>query len=202
MMSTPTQTYPLLWPAGWPRKQLRVRSRFGKWNKKPSIEHGTTEIRRELNLMGARGLVISANLVLRLDGLPRSGQPTPKDPGIAVYFQRKGQQQVIACDTFDLPGCNLYAIARTIGALRQMDRDGCSELMDRAFTGFKALPQTGSPESWRDVLGLLHDATFEDARAAYRRLALIAHPDKETGSAEAFQRINTAWNEAQKHFCL
>ncbi|WP_425230134.1 J domain-containing protein [Sphingomonas sp.] len=47
-----------------------------------------------------------------------------------------------------------------------------------------------------DVLGLESDATTEDARAAWRRLAKENHPDVRPGDEEAagrFQKIQAAW---------
>ena len=47
----------------------------------------------------------------------------------------------------------------------------------------------------REILGLTADSTSEDARKAYRRLALTAHPDKSTApdATEQFQRIQADW---------
>lgn len=174
----------------------RRRSRFGTWKSKPSIAHATDLVEHELQLMGATDVIISSNLKLRIDGLPRSGQPNPKDPGIAVYFVRKGHQQVLACDTFDLPGCNLYAIGRTVAALRQMERDGCSEMLERAFTGFKALPERTADREWHDELGVTWPGTaFDEVQAKYRELAKRYHPDiPVTGDAARFDRIQRAWS--------
>lgn len=40
----------------------------------------------ELRLLGAKGLVVSTNVELRLDGLPYSESRHIADPGVAVYF--------------------------------------------------------------------------------------------------------------------
>jgi curved DNA-binding protein CbpA len=53
----------------------------------------------------------------------------------------------------------------------------------------------------RDVLGLGPDATPEDARKAYKRLALQHHPDKAGNSPEAtanFQKIQDAYTTLQR----
>ena len=93
----------------------------------------TEKIIHEMKLFGGTDLIISSNLKLRLDGLPYSNQRSPEDKGIAVYFTFKGEQKVIACDTFDLIGCNLWAVAKTIEAMRGIDRWGCSQIIDKAF---------------------------------------------------------------------
>jgi hypothetical protein len=97
----PTEAYPLTWPAGWRRTPAheRVRARFnikvrkygesgGSWLSKSevSIAQGTERVLDSLNRMGFnRSVVISSNLSLRNDGLPRSNQRGPDDPGVAVY---------------------------------------------------------------------------------------------------------------------
>lgn len=202
-MNEGKQAYPLLWPAGWKRSVERKRSRFGHGynvESKPSMAYATDEVLRELELMKAHSVVISSNIILRNDGFPRSGQPIPKDPGVAVYFKRKGKDQVLQCDTFDLPGCNLYAISRTVNALRQMERDGCGDMMERAFTGFKALPEFAE-QSWRSVLQLPARCEWDSVVHAYRSLAKKYHPDnQETGDAEKFKQIANAYDEAKKEY--
>ena len=53
-----------------------------------SVNDAVNRIRTELGRMAVsdNDLVISTNLVLRLDGLPRSDQKRPQDPGAAVYW--------------------------------------------------------------------------------------------------------------------
>jgi hypothetical protein len=48
---------------------------------------------------------------------------------------------VIACDKFRQANWNITAISHTIRSLRQMERDGTSRLLERALTGFAALPE-------------------------------------------------------------
>ena len=47
-------------------------------------------------------------------------------------------------------------------------------------------------ESAHSVLGLRPNATMAEAKAAYRRLAMKAHPDREGGNAEAFKELQAA----------
>lgn len=44
-----------------------------------------------------------------------------------------------------------------------------------------------------DVLGVDHDATSEQIKKAYKKLANKHHPDKERGDEELFKRINQAY---------
>lgn len=203
-MSTPTQAYPLTWPAGCKRANRRVRSRFGHGataDRKPSIAAALDEAQNQLRQMGATRVIVSSDLLLRNDGLPRSGQPAPRDPGVAVYFTLGNEQKVIAIDLYDLPGCNLYAIAKTVEAMRGIERWGGAEVMSRVFVGFKALPQEASRPSWETVLDVNPNCTYEQAKAAWRALVTRYHPDNNAlGDREKFQQVQEAWADAQKHF--
>ena len=69
--------------------------------------------------------IISTNLKLRLDGLPRSDQKEPDDPGVAVYWQRLSKpKKVMAIDLYDRIADNLAAIGATLNAMRAIERHG------------------------------------------------------------------------------
>lgn len=196
--------YPLAWPDGWRRTsaERRTRAKFrgssGGWSSDHSyrppteltIAQGIARVLRELGAMGCGrdDVVISSNLRLRLDGLPRSDQREPSDPGVAVYWQRGRERRCMAVDRYDRVADNLGAIAATLEAMRAIDRHGGAEILERAFTGFVALPQ---PEQWFQVLGISSRATRDEIDAAYRRLAMTHHPDR-GGDASEMSRINAA----------
>lgn len=202
--------YPLSWPAGWPRMSAHGRrsAKFGRRQKDPqyswstkkqlSVEQATSRVRDELQRMGVRDgdLIISTNLTVRLDGLPRSGQREPTDPGVAVYWQTPGKPtRVMAIDAYDRVADNLAAIAATLEAMRAIERHGGAQILDRAFTGFVALPAAGPP--WYAVLGVTPGATVEQINAAYRAKAMTAHPDK-GGTHAAMSELNAARDEGMK----
>lgn len=54
------------------------------------------------------------------------------------------------------------------------------------------LMSSASPDLYA-VLGVGRDVTEEDLKKAYKRAALLAHPDKPTGSKEKFQAVNEAY---------
>jgi len=193
--------FPLQWPAGWPRTKYPKGSRFGKWNSKPTIYQAITDIEHELSLLSKSGdqFVISTNLKLKQDGLPYSGQREPADQGVALYFKRDGKDVVIACDSFDKAGCNLTAIAKTIEALRGIERWGCTELLNKAFTGFQALPEKASIPNWYDFMDLPEHASEEEIVKRYRELAKKFHPDT-GGNATMFQLLQNLYNHAMKQF--
>ena len=185
-----TQAFPLQWPAGLQRTRSPSRSAFGEFN----IGSQSAFVRDQVRLMGGSLPVVSTNLELRNDGLPYANQRQPADRGVAVYFQRRGKSMVFACDQWDKIEHNLRAIGKTIEALRGIERWGSSDLMERAFSGFEALP---APEQWWQVLGVSERASEADVTAAYRAKARAAHPDT-GGSAAAMARLNAARDEAMR----
>ncbi len=183
-----TEAYPLQWPEHRPRISRRERSRFNV-----SFARARDELLNELRLMGARLPVLSTNVNLRRDGLPYANQPEPDDPGVAIYFERRGRQMAFACDRWDRVRDNVQAIRHTISALRGLDRWGTGDMVEAAFTGFEALP---APD-WRGDLGLDFEATLADAEASYRNRARSAHPDV-GGSEDMMARLNSAIGEARR----
>jgi len=147
--------------------------------------------------MGAKLPVISSNLPLRRDGLPYAGQAEPRDPGVAVYFQWKGKSLVLASDRWDRVGDNFRAIEKAIEAMRGLDRWGVSEMLDRAFSGFAALPEPSRPRStcW-EVLGVDQRDSLDVIETMYRAKTKRAHPDL-GGSHDEMARLNRAIEEAR-----
>lgn len=197
--------YPLQWPANRPRKINRKRATFGKkvsngrWTetKDLTVADALSRLQDELDRVGARHPVVSTNLETRLDGLPRSGQSEPCDPGVALYFQLDGQPHCMPCDTYDRVADNIAAIAKHIEATRAIDRFGVASVREM-FTGFQALPAPGAAESqlWWKVLRIERDASEEAIQTAYRKRAAEVHPDKPGGSAAAMAELNAARDEA------
>ncbi|TCP05733.1 DnaJ domain-containing protein [Rubrivivax gelatinosus] len=204
--------YPLHWPEGWKRTPAGGR-RPGHFGKRRQQRNGayamledltvTEAVRRvleELQRMGIdrQDVVISTNVRTRLDGLPRAGERAPEDPGAAVYWQEPiGARRCIAVDQYLRVEHNLAAIAATLDAMRAIERHGGAAILERAFTGFTALPAPGAAREWWEVLGVARSSTLEQARAAYRRLAALRHPDR-GGDAHEMAAINAAWQAAQE----
>jgi DnaJ-class molecular chaperone len=46
-----------------------------------------------------------------------------------------------------------------------------------------------------DILGVSKDSTYDEVKAAYKKLALEFHPDKHNGNSEMFIAINEAFNK-------
>lgn len=190
-------TYPLCWPEGWRRKKSYERD-YGKFKvgrEKITVAAAVSRIRDELRLFGIHqdDILISSNVRTRLDGYPRSGEPEPADPGVAVYWEtRDGNRRCMAIDRYNRVAQNMAAIAATLDAMRAIDRHGGAEILDRAFTGFTALPHL---EQWWQVLGFeTSQVTRKQIIDAHKRLARRHHPDK-AGDGGQMARINVARDE-------
>jgi DnaJ-domain-containing protein 1 len=133
--------------------------------------------------------VISTNLELGPDGLPYPHHQEPEDEGVAVYFTYLQQPMCFACDRWNKVGDNIYAIAKTMQALRGIKRWGAGEMFQQAFTAFTAPPVPKSPY---DILGVRPGATQQEIDAAYRKKAKFFHPDAPGGSAAAMIELNMA----------
>jgi len=184
--------YPLSWPTHRPRAKSRVDSPFGNH----SMEGGTQELRRQLKILGAHRFVLSTNVELRLDGLPRSDRRSPVDPGVAVYFQLQGKPVVMACDKWRSVEDNLWAITKHIEAIRGTQRWGVGELA-QAFAGYTALPPPADMRPWWAVLGVTEGCTYKQAYEAYKSAIRKAHPDT-GGSNQEAAIVNGAWDAAQR----
>lgn len=201
--------YPLQWPQGRPRKPVGARKRatFGKkinngrWQetKDLTVADALGRLQDELDRIGARYPVVSTNLETRLDGLPRSGQAEPRDPGVALYFDLAGKPHCMPCDTYDRVADNIAAIAKHIEATRAIERYGVAS-MSEMFAGFTALPAPGVRRSWRQVFGFGPSEQISKSylNDRFRAKSKAAHPDTPGGSEEAMIELNQARTEALK----
>lgn len=216
---TEKQAFPLDWPVGWQRMDAdeRRRASFAKAEaryydrKNPetgltervkgvpamvslNVDQATRRVLTELQRMGVdeEDVVISTNIELRLDGYPKGGRAPPKDPAVAVYWRKGKQTRCMAVDRYDRVADNLAAIAATLDAMRAIERHGGAAILDRAFTGFQALP---NPEQAWQVLSLPNSRpTRQDVIDAHRELAMKHHPDR-GGDSHHMGRINAARDE-------
>lgn len=205
------KSYPLDWPIGWKRTPAvqRHHARFRKMRRlvregdgheiyagmqSLTMADAITRLQLELDRLGSEHQVLSTNVQTRLDGLPRSGQREPDDPGAAVYFNLHGKDRCLACDRWTKVADNIAAIASHIFAIRAVERYGVGT-MDQAFAGYAQL-RSGTDEWWL-VLGIDRTASAEQIEAAYRSLAKKTHPDA-GGSTWEMARLNSAREAARK----
>lgn len=209
--------YPLQWPVGWKRTEPSwcVAAKFKKSGKYEgfgdnkrwiaqrdlTIAEGRKRVLEQLARMGLSrdDVVISTNLPLRMDGEVRGDARAPADPGVAVYWQEPhGERRVMAIDQYSLVQDNLAAIAATLDAMRAIERHGGAVILERAFTGFTALPAPTAARTWREVLGFERHPVMPSAeliRERYRSRASSAHPDKGGSDAEMAE-LNAARDQA------
>jgi hypothetical protein len=179
-MPDPT-AYPLAWPPGWPRTEPMHRER---WPNAVALAPALKELRDELRLLGTMHVVLSSNATL--------GAETPADPGVVAYCTYQGQQVAIPCDRWTTLPANVRAIAKTINAMRGMQRWGAKHMIRAMFQGFAALP---APADWRSLLG--NPATLAAAEAAFRERAKTAHPDA-GGTHDRMAALTAAIAEARR----
>lgn len=217
-----TIAYPLQWPEGWPRTPKGARSSgyaFKQETYKTSGDHtykarvpvtfakARERLYAELERLKASSVVVSTNHPADVRGVPVESKRRVEDDGVAVYFQYQGRQMVMACDRYDSTAANMRSLGLAIEALRQLERHGGGHMMERAFSGFSALPDhSGAPRArhWSEVLGVdprpmanlsvgIKRAMIE---AAYKDAIALAHPDRDGGSVEAAQEVNAAREQA------
>lgn len=201
---------PLTWPNGWPRTQRPEQSRFGKWNKPISIHRASSEVLDQLRIMGIpqRDVIISTDLKLRQDGLPYSNQKQPDDVGVSVWFMQDGQQKVIPLDKYNRIADNLWAVAKTIEAMRGIERWGGGQILERVFTGFNALPgpEDSAVAGWREYFASFgYDLEVVSdpkellllLRTVYKKLSKKLHPDR-GGSHEEMALLNQMYSDGKQ----
>lgn len=214
-MADAPNAYPLAWPTGYPRTPASEReaSRFhvslparppiNEYAKPPAksrvvtVAEALTRLQDQIDKLGGRLPLVSSNLELRLDGLPRSGQLEPSDPGVCVYFQLNGKPVAMPSDHFQTVAANIAAVAAHIDAVRRIERYGVSSV-ELMFTSFMAIRGPG-PKPWREVLGAGDAVTVSRGWLQTRKIELSRkfHPDA-GGSESLMAEVNVAVDEAMR----
>jgi len=190
--------HPLYWPEGWKRNKSPENSRFGDHSIKKAIDM----VLHQLHHMGTPNymVIFSTNLKLRNDGLPYSSQKEPIDSGVSVWWKTGNkweEQKVMAVDDYNTCSENLWAIAKTLEALRGIERWSSSEIINRTFKGFTALPPP-SGGGWCVILQCdVND--FDLAKHNYMRLRSKHHSDN-GGDPILYNQVQEAWKECKEHF--
>ena len=182
------EAYPLHWPLGYPRTEKPKASRFSDIM---TIAEARNSLLHELRLLGATNTIISTNIPVKKDGFLYASAKKTGDNGVAVYFNLKDEPRVLACDKWVRLQDNLHALKLTIDALRGLDRWGVSDMISRAFAGFKALPEHGSGKTWYEVLEIDHFSTVDEIQQAFRKKIKQVHPDV-GGSLEEMNVVTEA----------
>jgi len=183
--------YPLQYPVGKQRTIRPERARFGQHSVSQAINYLKDEVYR----LGGKDLVISTNLVLTLTGIPKSGQRNPSDSGVAVYFKLKDKDQCFPCDRWDKVEHNIWAIYKSIEALRGLERWGAKDMVESAFKGFQALPSPDQITNTK-VRYFAGCNTLSEGKERFRNMVAELHPDnKETGDQNKFIELNNQYTQ-------
>jgi|HubBroStandDraft_1064217.scaffolds.fasta_scaffold25217_2 hypothetical protein len=191
--------YPLYWPLQYPRCAVRRNALF-----KVEFAAARTSLFHELEKLHARDVLLSSNVPIRSDGLPRVPDREPEDPGVAVYFTRRvdGREKpfALACDAFSKVRWNLRAVQQTIEALRTIERCGTTSMMEQAFSGFAQLPPAADGQRpWREVLGISPGPVLpERLKKRYLELAQQYHTGAGGGDHGKMVELNLAHERAKQ----
>lgn len=191
-----TESFPLKWPLGRARTEVYQR-RAAQF--KTTRARARDELLHELKLLGARDVVISSNVTTYRRGgqdiMYADQSAAYNDPGVAVYYQWKGESYSLACDRWKTVEDNLQALNKTVNAIRGIERWGTGDMMKAAFAGFKELPEKATGKSCWDILNLQPTRNEALIHNAYRNAALFKHPDR-GGSQDEFHELQEARNQA------
>ncbi len=132
----PLETWPL-------RKSARTSANFKNAKGRISLSQTLADLDREMNQLGARGIVIQTghgSWAIRQDGQLRADARLPAHPGVILRWKTgwaaKEQAFALESDQYDHWLDNLRAIAKSIEALRGIDRWGTSA--GRQWRGYLA----------------------------------------------------------------
>ncbi len=202
---------PLQWPDSWRRTPTNKRQR-ARFDTGLAVSVGG--IYTSLRIMSAKHGVVTSDLPTKRNGTPYATPREPEDPGVAVWWvDMKGNERVMACDRWDTVRDNMQAVNASLNALRGLERWGASEVTERAFAGFAALPPGSGAETgvvdvkpvvhWTEVLDVkgawVNDAPPEAllafAKTQYRKLVSSAADGREP-SKEIMIALNRAMEDA------
>lgn len=187
--------YPLQWPMARPRTDSPKDATFNKKvdngryteTRSLSIADALDRLQREIDLLKVDDYVLSTNMPLRLDGLPRSNLGEPTDKGVALYFTLKGKPHCLPCDRYRRVADNIAAIAKHIEATRAIERYGVANMAEM-FTAFTALPK---PTAHWEILGIKETGDVRVINDAYR-----ANAKERAADEAALKELNLARDAA------
>lgn len=189
------------WPNNRTPSHARKRATF-----RASYNDTLSLLESELEKLRAKHVIIQAGFEpkdIRNDGWPRSSARPKNDPGVIVSFQTGKGPLSFPCDRFDAWEDNLRAIAKSLEALRAVDRYGVTR-GEEQYKGFAQLPapeaagkmtRTEAAEflsahsSFHSNMILTLSGSF---REAYRQAARRLHPDVNGGSHDQFVKLGQA----------
>lgn len=170
-------------------------------------------LQREYELLNGRHLVIEVDVderAIRNDGLIRADAKA-KSPAVRIAFESKHGPITMATDRFvrqsyrsvsmDDWQHNVYAIARSLEALRMVDRYGVTKRGEQ-YAGWKALPPGSgiAPTAMTtgDAVRVLRDASrlpmpaILELNEVLREAKRLTHPDRNDGDRALWNKVDQA----------
>lgn len=194
---------PLQWPDGWPRRHPQSRVRVGFQDLR--ADTAKTHLVHQLAALGADSVRVSSSSPIGFRGIWTLGD---QDPGVAVYFELKGKEYVVASDSFCSPLDNLRAVALGLESLAMMSRFGAFQVYARCLSGLTSgplvdpEPNRPDPDArpWWRVLGFEKIPSKEEAEKAHKVLIRENHPDRPGGDEERAKAITVAMTAARDYY--
>jgi alkylhydroperoxidase family enzyme len=183
-------SYPLDWPSRVPRTASSER-RPSPFRLCPT--EALQELKRELHLWSVAEASMTTDSVPSGDGIHI--RLVNDDPGVTLRWHKDEEEWELAADHFNSLWANVTAIAREIASMRRAERHGAHPCTRHRGSRLSARPINVDPDTWWAVLGLSRTASAASIQCAYRRLALIRHPDR-GGTHEAMSMLNWAYRSA------
>jgi hypothetical protein len=130
-------------PLAWPENEARTPG-----HQKRSKSLFNTSLGRTLDQLEAELLRFRAkNIVLSID-LPFRGKIN--DSAAALFFDLPGGRAIaICCDLYLKQDDNVRALYKIVEGMRTIERFGGSNVSQKTFTGFAALPPP--PDAWKTL---------------------------------------------------
>lgn len=178
-------TNPLQWVSHIKRAQVRVKSKF----KAHTVSKSCGLIKRQIGLMGGRDCIVTSNIPTNTIGFSSVNlYGNSLDTGVSIFFKLNNMQKVIQVDKYNDFNSNLYALAKSVEAMRNLDRWGGVQVMDGMFTGFAALPSPEQVSVSTMTFYFEGFTTKSAARPLYLDLCKRLHPDN-GGNQQDFQEM-------------
>lgn len=189
---------PLQWPT-WLTPTPRASQRNDHGFPDTTLEGAIGFLDEELLGMRSGGVLF---LDIEQPTVERLRKKSGSRTGACLHFKHLGKSYVIACDRWQAPEHNIYALHLAIRHLRGIERWGVAPmpmLLSGFETGAAAHAVMASPAGdhlpWMEALGLGPTATLDDAVAIYHRRAKQVSHD-----SHALAKLNMIIEEARAYF--
>lgn len=167
-------TNPLQWVSHIKRTKTREKSKF----KSHTVAKSCKLIKSQIKLMGGDDCLVTSNIPTNTTGFATVKlYGNSVDTGVSIFFKLNGVQKVIQVDKYNDSNSNLYALAKSVEAMRDLDRWGGVQVMDGMFTGFAALPAPDQVSASTMTFYFDGFTTKAAARPLYLDLCKRLHPD-------------------------